>query len=387
MDRIYKSVGIAEIIHRYFNGKISEEECLKLKEWLSESDHHREILENYCDADYPATSKQLHQLFEVNQGYEKFIQGKRCIDRHRMIRRITTIAAVFICICCMGGGIFFLDLYYKDSMQIKSETTVIRPGRICATLILDNGRKISLSDSLYQHVAQSSGEINIMGKQLNYQPLDSVDELVWNKVYTPRGGEYSLLLSDGTRVWLNAETELRFPVAFVGGSRVVELKGEAYFEVAKDTMKPFFVKTSEMAIRVLGTSFNVKAYENEAEQTTLITGSVEAIKGKLKQKIVPGDQLILKGDAFKVRQVDVNTFTAWKDQRFVFDDEILDGIIRKLERWYDVQFFIRNASVRELRFTGNLPKYENLDKVLKKLELATHIHFVQKGRTVVVEED
>lgn len=387
MDRINKSVGIAEIIHRYFNGKISEEERLSLKEWLSESAHHREILENYCDADYPAKSKQGHQLFEVNQGYEKFIQGKRCIDRHRIIRRITTIAAVFICICCIGGGIFFLDLYYKNSMQIKSETTAIRPGRTCATLVLDNGRKISLSDSLFQHVIQSSGEVNIMGKQMNYQPLDSVEELVWNKVYTPRGGEYSLLLSDGTRVWLNAETELRFPVAFVGGSRVVELKGEAYFEVAKDTMKPFFIKTSQMAIRVLGTSFNVKAYENEAEQTTLITGSVEAIKSKLKQKIVPGDQLILKGDAFEVRQVDVNTFTAWKDQRFVFDDEVLDGIIRKLERWYDVQFFIRNASVRELRFTGNLPKYENLDKVLKKLELATHIHFMQKGRTVVVEED
>lgn len=387
MDEIKETLGITDIIYRSVKGKISNEERQALNEWLTESEHHREILDKYCDLEYHKESKKLHEVFQIEQGYNKFLLGKHQIDHRRSIRRITTIAAVIVCICCVGGGFFLQRSHQQKVLQLTSENLTIAPGRSCATLILDNGQEIELSESFFEHVEQPSGKINILGKELSYQPHDSVHKIVWNKVLTPRGGEYSLLLSDGTRVWLNAETELKFPVAFVGGSRTVELKGEAYFEVAKDTTKPFFIKTQKMAIRVLGTSFNVKAYENEVEQATLITGSVEALRGNRKQRIIPGEQLTLNGDVFEIRQVEVNTFIAWKDQRFVFDDELLEEVIRKLERWYDVQFFIQNASVRQLRFTGNLPKYENLDMVLRKLELATRIHFVQKGRTVVVEED
>lgn len=378
---------MADIVHRYLRGAISAEEQLALEEWLAEGENHYKILEQYADPTSSAENKRLHELFEINQGYSKFLQGKRCIDRRRRVRRITTIAAIFVGVIAIGGGIFLKELF-RDNPQLPALSRgTIFPGHACATLVLDNGRKVVLSDSLYTYIDQPSGKIDIRGKQLKYHIQDSAGQLIWNKVYTPRGGEYSVALADGTRVWLNAETRLRFPVAFVGNCREVELEGEAYFEVAKDSVKPFIVKTKQMAIRVLGTCFNIKAYTDEPEQTTLVAGSVEASKGNQKRRLLPGEQLTLRGNVLEVRKVDIAAFVAWKDQRFVFDDEVLEDVLRKLERWYDVEFFIRNASVRELRFTGNLPKYENLDNVLKKLELATRIHFVQKNRVVIIEAD
>lgn len=378
---------MADIVHRYLRGAISAEEQLALEEWLAEGENHYKILEQYADPTSSAENKRLHELFEINQGYSKFLQGKRCIDRRRRVRRITTIAAIFVGVIALGGGIFLKELF-RDNPQLPALSRgTISPGHACATLVLDNGRKVVLSDSLYTYIDQPSGKIDIRGKQLKYHRQDSAGQLIWNKVYTPRGGEYSVALADGTRVWLNAETRLRFPVAFVGKCREVELEGEAYFEVAKDSVKPFIVKTKQMAIRVLGTCFNIKAYTDEPEQTTLVAGSVEASKGSQKRRLLPGEQLTLRGNVLEVRKVDIAAFVAWKDQRFVFDDEVLEDVLRKLERWYDVEFFIRNASVRELRFTGNLPKYENLDNVLKKLELATRIRFVQKNRVVIVESD
>lgn len=378
---------MADIVHRYLRGAISAEEQLALEEWLAEGENHYKILEQYADPTSSAENKRLHELFEINQGYSKFLQGKRCIDRRRRVRRITTIAAIFVGVIAIGGGIFLKELF-RDNPQLPALSRgTISPGHACATLVLDNGRKVVLSDSLYTYIDQPSGKIDIRGKQLKYHIQDSAGQLIWNKVYTPRGGEYSVALADGTRVWLNAETRLRFPVAFVGNCREVELEGEAYFEVAKDSVKPFIVKTKQMAIRVLGTCFNIKAYTDEPEQTTLVAGSVEASKGSQKRRLLPGEQLTLRGNVLEVRKVDIAAFVAWKDQRFVFDDEVLEDVLRKLERWYDVEFFIRNASVRELRFTGNLPKYENLDNVLKKLELATRIRFVQKNRVVIVESD
>lgn len=378
---------MADIVHRYLRGAISAEEQLALEEWLAEGENHYKILEQYADPTSSAENKRLHELFEINQGYSKFLQGKRCIDRRRRVRRITTIAAIFVGVIALGGGIFLKELF-RDNPQLPALSRgTISPGHACATLVLDNGRKVVLSDSLYTYIDQPSGKIDIRGKQLKYHRQDSAGQLIWNKVYTPRGGEYSVALADGTRVWLNAETRLRFPVAFVGNCREVELEGEAYFEVAKDSVKPFIVKTKQMAIRVLGTCFNIKAYTDEPEQTTLVAGSVEASKGNQKRRLLPGEQLTLRGNVLEVRKVDIAAFVAWKDQRFVFDDEVLEDVLRKLERWYDVEFFIRNASVRELRFTGNLPKYENLDNVLKKLELATRIHFVQKNRVVIIEAD
>ena len=194
----------------------------------------------------------------------------------------------------------------------------------------------------------------------------------------------NLTLADGTQVWLNAETELKYPVAFADEVREVMLTGEAYFEVAKNVSRPFVVKAGQLDIKVLGTSFNVKAYPSETQQATLVQGKVEVCAGNYSRKLQPGEQLNYSSEGPEIRNVDVKAYTAWKDRRFVFNDDLLEEVIRKLGRWYDVEFILRDAEVREIRFTGNLPKYRNLDQVLNKLELTTHIRFVQDGRAIEV---
>ena len=157
-----------------------------------------------------------------------------------------------------------------------------------------------------------------------------------------------------------------------------------YFEVAKNVSRPFVVKAGQLDIKVLGTSFNVKAYPSETQQATLVQGKVEVCAGNYSRKLQPGEQLNYSSEGPEIRNVDVKAYTAWKDRRFVFNDDLLEEVIRKLGRWYDVEFILRDAEVREIRFTGNLPKYRNLDQVLNKLELTTHIRFVQDGRAIEV---
>lgn len=382
-----KSYWIAGLIQRHLEGGLDTEEKRVLDEWLAESEHHREMFDGFCREEYLKEQIKAHAIFKVERGYQRFLGGKKQIDRRRIMRRVVGVAAGFVAICCVAGGILWNRFQQTSGEETVGVVDEITPGRSCATLFLAGGQQIRLSDSLFEQVEQPSAEIRIEGKQVNYQLQDTATVLVWNRMSVPRGGEYKLLLADGTQVWLNSESELKYPVAFTGNRREVMLKGEAYFEVLPDANKPFVVHTNRMDVRVLGTSFNVKAYEEETVQATLVTGSIEAEASGRKQVIVPGEQISWQDGQLQTRQVNVQAYIAWKEQRFVFDDELLETVVLKLARWYDVEFFIRNASVREVRFTGNLPKYENLNLVLEKLELATRIHFVQKGRTIVVEED
>lgn len=261
---------------------------------------------------------------------------------------------------------------------------MIKPGKAGAVLTLSDGRQVVLSDSLETQLKERTADIRVQGKRLDYSAEHVGPLLVYNTITVPRGGEYQLTLADGTQVWLNAETELKYPVAFADEVREVMLTGEAYFEVAKNVSRPFVVKAGQLDIKVLGTSFNVKAYPSETQQATLVQGKVEVCAGNYSRKLQPGEQLNYSSEGPEIRNVDVKAYTAWKDRRFVFNDDLLEEVIRKLGRWYDVEFILRDAEVREIRFTGNLPKYRNLDQVLNKLELTTHIRFVQDGRAIEV---
>ena len=206
----------------------------------------------------------------------------------------------------------------------------------------------------------------------------------------PRGGEYVLALADGTKVWLNAETELHYPSRFEGAERLVRVVGEAYFQVTKNDSCPFIVEAGEVAVRVTGTEFNVMAYAgHDRVETTLVRGGVDVTAGNAGQRLTPGMQAVYFKEAGRLesREVDTWLYTSWKEGIFEFRDLSLGEIADQLERWYDVEFFIQHSSLEELRFTGNLPKYENLEEVLRKLEQTTYITFTQNGRTVVVSEE
>ena len=204
-------------------------------------------------------------------------------------------------------------------------------------------------------------------------------------IVVPRGGEYQLILPDGTKVWLNSDSKLEFPNTFVGDERRVKLAGEAYFEVAKNKAKPFRVEVDRVEVVVLGTSFNIHAYD-EAVKTTLVEGAVKLNVAGKAYSLSPGFEANVDQGGVRIVKSDVYEQIAWKDGRFVFREKRLEEVMSILSRWYDFEIFYQNAAVKDLHFTGNIPRHATINEVLKFLERTHLVHFSVVGRTVIVSE-
>lgn len=212
---------------------------------------------------------------------------------------------------------------------------------------------------------------------------------IHNTLVVPTGGFYPLELSDGTQVWLNSESELHFPVKFISGKREVFLKGEALFVVKRDSTKPFIVNINNASIEVLGTTFNVNTYaDNQCVYTTLVNGSIKFISNKNKQEVIlePGTQCVTDTTTgnTSIQEVDVNNYIAWKEGRFIFDDMSLELIMCQLQRWYDIDVFYQNQTIKKHKFRGVINKDMSIEKVLDMISEATDIRFSVKNRTITV---
>lgn len=208
-----------------------------------------------------------------------------------------------------------------------------------------------------------------------------------NRLITPKGGEYTIILADGTKVWVNAATEIRYPVKFTGKERRVYLEGEAYFEVAKDTACPFIVETGGMEVKVYGTQFNVNTRQGNLIRTTLVEGTV-AVKpeGLPEVMLKPNQQAVfnkLVGQVV-VRDVDVLSYVAWQKGNYYFENKSISEILNELSLWYDIEVFFRSDEVRDERFSGYLPRYGEIEKLLLLIERTSHVRFEVKGKAIVV---
>ena len=236
---------------------------------------------------------------------------------------------------------------------------------------------------------QGNTDVKKLGGLLEYKaPASFIRDTVisYNTVSTPRGGQYQIVLSDGSKVWLNAASSIRFPTAFSGSLREVELTGEAYFEVAKNKEKPFQVKVRDMKIAVLGTHFNVKAYEDEAEtKTSLLEGSVKIIQGKEAGLLKPGQQAVInfKDDKVKIATADMVEVIAWKNGLFRFEGANIETIMREIGRWYDVEI-VYAGKVPMRRFEGKINRNAGLSEVLRILELS-NVKFSIAGKKIIVQ--
>ncbi|WP_316810057.1 FecR family protein [Pedobacter heparinus] len=280
----------------------------------------------------------------------------------------------------------------------------IAPGGNKAFLTLADGTKISLTDAGNGEIAKQQG-LSIQ-KTADGQLVYAVDEkaagkngmAAFNAIETPKGGQYQINLPDGTRVWLNAASSLRYPTKFSGDTRKVTLNGEGYFEVAKikgNTGKrmPFIVKTGNQEVEVLGTHFNINSYDEEDEvKTTLLEGSVrvsvvESTNGNLKKGpsklLKPGEQSQLRSDAIAVKTVDTETIMAWKNGDFVFKGDDLKSIMKKVSRWYDVEV-IYKGNFDQLKFGGYISRSKNISSVLGIMESTGKVHFSVEGKKVIV---
>jgi transmembrane sensor len=307
----------------------------------------------------------------------------------RRLRLPLGIAASILVV--MSIGYLLLPKHQKDGVVDQQAKVSISPGRQAASLTLANGKKILLSDQQTGKVAQEAGVIitKTSNGELIYEIKGAKNKLAgFNTLATTNGETYRVRLPDGSMVWLNAASSLKYPISFQNSAaRVVQLFGEAYFEISKDRRHPFIVKSRGQQVEVLGTHFNVNAYSDEpAVITTLLEGSVRLKAERGVAKVLkPGQQAELTNAGINILQVDTRSVTAWKDGYFRFKNESLQSVMRKISRWYNVEVAFQKG-LPEDTYSGAVTRHGDIRQVLEIMEGSNNIHFTIKGRRIIVSK-
>ena len=363
-------------------GMLPDEEKRALQEWIAASEGHAALYEEIRKDFKEGRRRGLYTREEVEMQLAKFHRRNRN-RKLWLIRRVGYAAAVVLVV----GVAFCVSLYMKQPAEKMAAVEVTSVPEAGAQLILSSGELVDLDDR--QELAEENVRITRQHKELTYLNQDTVREreVRYNTLVIPRGGDFKVTLADGTIVWLNSCTRLRYPLDFKGDVREVFLEGEAYFEVAKDAKHPFVVRTADVDVRVLGTRFNLSAYEDDAlVSTTLEEGSVEVSTPLGKQVIRPNEQLVFNVKEGKVdcRDVDASVYSAWKDGMFVFEDETLERIMRRLQMWYDVEVFFSSEDVKSCRFTGDLKRYDDFSRIVRMIEEVAGVSIQINGNCIII---
>ena len=359
----------------------------KVEAWMKEPEHVM-LLKEF------ATVYQKRMNIDFNRDKKREFARLENTIQERKGRRMTlrwSVAASVILLISLFVGRTVSEWWDLDEARILAETERIVPG-VKAELILSTGERVVLNQQRVSiEGVNETGIQNDSVTGLNYTTAKvQGEELVYNTMRIPVGGFYQLALSDGSKVWLNSMTELRFPVAFTGEERKVYLTGEAYFEVAPDSKHPFIVVTEEgMEVKVYGTEFNMSTYQHGVVQTVLVSGKVGIrVNATGKEVILAPKQMAEyseKTGMVRVEEADPYRYIAWKDGEFVFERETIEEIMERLGRWYDVKVFYENESLKQKRFTGVISRYENIEQVLRLIEGPATLRFEVKGNVVMVK--
>lgn len=377
---------IIRLILGHWAGKLSEPEKKELDNWLEQSEKHRVYFQKWCNDERQDELLSKIGCYDPGEGWQQVVR-KRNMRRNR---RWWLVAAASVAIL-FGGLAVYRYSKIPVSLPLASEETSIYPGKRMARLITPSGETVLL-DTLRQTDTQQMKLHNDQGRVVIQAACGDAngDQPVYHCLEVPRGGEFSFLLPDSTTVFLNAESRLRFPDRFVPGSeRIVYLSGEAYFDVKRDPRSPFLVCLEHSAVKVTGTSFNVKAYPDDTnEATTLISGTVSMGIGTTEQWIVlkPGEQGYYDATRKTLSQqtVDVNYYTAWKDGVFAFYRQPLEEVMKTLGRWYLFDTHYQNEALKSILYTGKIYRHASIREVLHTFELMDELTFDIKGKEVIV---
>ena len=369
---------------KFMVGKCTPEEVARLREyddWITLQDDNWNGEMGEKDAVY----KQIHDRLSREIGY-----------KHQSKNNYTWLKIAAVLLLIVSAALLFYPskpiVGKQQPIANSAIKTHIVPGKQQATLTLSNGERIALNTLGSKSILTEQGASIIKsGNGLIYDIGKSVfnrNELSnkFNTISTPAGGEYHLILSDGTGVWLNAGSSLKFPVNFAKNQRVVEITGEGYFEVKKDPGRPFLVNAGTTQVKVLGTHFNVSAYANDKYiTTTLLEGAVQLHKGTVSTLLKPGQQGISTAEntSISVRQADLESVIAWTKGRFVFNDINIKDVMKIVERWYDVDVEYE-GNVGNKKFGGTTSRYDNITELLNNMALTGGIHYKIEGRKVTI---
>lgn len=378
---------IALLIYKQITGNITEAEKQDLKEWRKQNPQNENLYQRLLDSKFLEKEFRKYQNIEYARPMSDMkarIKRESNTNKIRFWKTFSTVAATLLfAVCSISIWMFFenktLNNLVKESTNIQ--ISEIGPGTTQALLTLNDGSEISLG-------ADSAINSRLIA-QNKKDALSSKKEKI-NNLTTPRGGEFMIMLEDSTKVWLNAESQLIYPESFSENERRVKIKGEAYFQVAKDKKRPFYVESSGITIRVYGTEFNINAYSEEKEiYTTLVSGSISlqrANESKSELILTPGHQAIYNKDnkITSVKTVNTEAITSWHNGRFVFEEQTLEQIMKTLARWYNFEYEFKNNEIRRTVFKGSAPRYGNLSEVLSILEKSGGIKFQTRNNKIII---
>jgi len=369
---------VREILKKYNEGICSEEEKEWVESWyLDMTEQSAPVFID--DADMLTAKRNIWK----NISAERLLR----VGKRKIYTKIVAAASILI----ITGLACYL---YISNTQLKKEFRVysmVKPGGNKAYLTLSNGKKINLTDLENGMLAEQSG-IKILKKangELVYEisEIASSDNLAIignNIIETPAGGQYQVVLPDGTKVWLNSSSSLKYPVKFSGNERRVTLNGEGYFEVKSDKQKPFRVVSGNQTVEVLGTKFNINTYKDEpALKTTLLEGSVKVSVDSEAEILRPGEQAVMNGQKINIHTVDTEQIVAWYKGDFAFDGTELSSIMRQISRWYDVDV-VYEGDIAGVKFGGSISRSKDIKEVLKVLAMTQGVNFKLEGRRIVV---
>ena len=374
----------ASLIKKSLIKDLSDKEQKELDQLLDDQ-FLQDVYKELSDRGYLKKQFMEYEKYSSKKAYREFKERRGHSGRIRIVRWVAVVAAVWV--LALGVTLWMTFGKKENVAPLPVASKIIPAGEKKATLTLADGTEVHVEE-ITARVLQEKG-MNIEyrnGEIVYHKSEEETTEVVYNKLEVPRGGECMIKLDDGTKVWVNAETKLKYPVAFVGDRREVVLEGEAFFDVAKNE-KPFIVKTSFGDVRVLGTAFGISAYASEPESyTTLVRGkvSVEREGGK-PVVILPGEQVVTSKDGKMMKQkVDVEEFVGWKDGIYVFKEKSLGEIMKTLERWYNISVDFQDKSLVDLPFTGNLKRYDDINVFFDALTRTGDMKYRVKGNQVIL---
>ncbi len=373
------------------NGSISSAEETQLQKWLDESPSNRELFEKVSSNQWQLEKLEEYQLFDDARAWssleQKLFEAKVI---QFPVRKMMRYAATLLLPLLVIAGVSYYVLNDFSSSPISRIDETVKPGEPKATLVLADGSVVHLQDAMDKtSIEQENTQITAEDHSLTYTAIEEIassEALIYNELVIPRGGRYQLKLPDGTQVWLNANSSLKFPVAFTDSTRQVFLQGEAFFDVAHNG-KPFLVSAEDMNIRVLGTSFNVSAYADESySAATLVEGSIKLSTPEMETEMVPDERATVLRSATSIEVETVNTsqYTSWVNGKIEFENERLEDVMRRLARLYDFQYSFQNEGAKSYHFSARIDNSQPISSILNMLELTTKVKFDFEENTIVI---
>mgnify|MGYP000215822444 CR=1 FL=1 len=373
----------ASLIKKSLIKDLSDKEQKELDQLLDDQSL-QDVYKELSDRGYLKKQFMEYEKYSSQKAYREFKERRGHSGRIRIVRWVAVVAAVWV--LALGVTLWMTFGKKENVAPLPVASKIIPAGEKKATLTLADGTEVHVEEITAQILQEKGMNIEYRNGEIVYHKSEEkTTEVVYNKLEV-RGGECMIKLDDGTKVWVNAETKLKYPVTFVGDRREVVLEGEAFFDVAKNE-KPFIVKTSFGDVRVLGTAFGISAYASEPESyTTLVRGKVSVEREGIKPVVIlPGEQVVTSKDGKMIKQqVDVEEFVGWKDGIYVFKEKSLGEIMKTLERWYNISVDFQEKSLVDLPFTGNLKRYDDINVFFDALTRTGDMKYRVEGNQVIL---